>query len=248
MKKYSLNTFSKGSKEWQHKKCCELLRSIYESKLAHDILECNELFSIYKSYLQIIGGEPILFDLEEISNRFHEHLSFTGRGLKEHNLLPNITQIDKATAEPYLPIDIYLDHIRSAHNVGSIIRTNEGLRIGSIWRSLQVPWIDQGAVLKTAMGCASYLELGLVCTDLSKLNRPLIGLETAPSAHNLNEFSFPHEFTLVLGNEEYGISQTLKNEIDIWVQIPMYGFKNSLNVANAFAITANIIASQHRSI
>lgn len=248
MKKYSLNTFSKGAKEWQHKKCCDLLRSVYESKLAHKLLECDELLSIYTYYLEVIGWDPISLDLEEISNRFHEHLSFTGRGLKEHNLLPHITQIDKATAEPYLPIDIYLDHIRSAHNVGSIIRTNEGLRIGSLWRSLQVPWIDQGAVLKTAMGCVSYLDKGEVCTDLSKLKRPFIGLETADSAHNLNAFTFPHEFTLVLGNEEYGISQTLKNEIDIWLQIPMYGFKNSLNVANAFAITANTIASQYRSI
>lgn len=247
MKKYSLDRFQKGDQSWQHKKCCQLLKCIYQHLIDNDQLQISPLLKIYNDYADILDMTPIECSFEWISNRFHEHLAKTGRGLKEHNLLPTITQYDVDSQVQSLTIDIYLDHLRSAHNVGSIMRTNEALRLGHLWRSIQVPWANHISVQKTSMGTHSFIQDDGVCTDISQLKRPLIGLETVESAESIFNFAFPSQFTLIVGNEEYGISSSMKDEVDIWLKIPMYGSKNSLNVANAFAITAYEIVKQQRS-
>lgn len=46
---------------------------------------------------------------------------------------------------------------------------------------------------------------------------------------------------LLLGNEEYGLSDTSLKLADHTLQIPLPGSKNFLNVASAFAIAAAVI-------
>jgi tRNA G18 (ribose-2'-O)-methylase SpoU len=46
-----------------------------------------------------------------------------------------------------------------------------------------------------------------------------------------------------MGNEEYGISEKMLSRCDDFVQIPLMGQKNSINVACAFAIAAAYIRS-----
>jgi tRNA G18 (ribose-2'-O)-methylase SpoU len=60
----------------------------------------------------------------------------------------------------------------------------------------------------------------------------------------LSDFIFPASFTLILGNEEYGISNESLKLADYIVEIPLFGAKNSLNVACAFAIAASQIRRQ----
>jgi tRNA G18 (ribose-2'-O)-methylase SpoU len=50
----------------------------------------------------------------------------------------------------------------------------------------------------------------------------------------------------MLGNEEYGLSEEALSLRDETVKIPLHGFKNSLNVAAAFAIAAGVISHQLR--
>ncbi len=52
-------------------------------------------------------------------------------------------------------------------------------------------------------------------------------------------------FTLLLGNEETGLSAHALSQADIILKIPMFGYKNSLNVGCAFAIVANQVRIQH---
>jgi tRNA G18 (ribose-2'-O)-methylase SpoU len=80
--------------------------------------------------------------------------------------------------------------------------------------------------------------------SLSQLPHPVIALDTSDEAVSLNDFLFPAAFTLVLGNEEYGISDEALRLSDILVEIPLLGVKNSLNVACAFAIAAAQIRRQ----
>ena len=50
----------------------------------------------------------------------------------------------------------------------------------------------------------------------------------------------------MLGNEEYGLTEEALSLSDKVVQIPLFGFKHSLNVASAFAIAAGVISHQLR--
>ncbi len=76
--------------------------------------------------------------------------------------------------------------------------------------------------------------------------KPLIAIETVADACPYYDFCFPDVFTLALGNEEYGLSEKVLKQADFAIQIPLYGRKNSLNVACAFAIIASEIARQKR--
>lgn len=211
----------------QHRKCAETLRN-GELKRYRELEEWLNLSTM--------DNTP-----ESLSNRYHFHLTEAKMRHKEHNLL--VEKGDKERGEEPWPIAIYLDHIRSAHNVGSIIRTCEALSLGTLYFSPQTPFIDHPQVQKTAMGAAEWVQ-GRVCTDLAELPRPLIALETSKEATELYAFPFPETFTLAIGNEEYGLSETILKQADFLVTIPMRGRKNSLNVANAFAIAAAEIQRQ----
>jgi tRNA G18 (ribose-2'-O)-methylase SpoU len=163
--------------------------------------------------------------------------------LKEHRLLPSIRSDDQPSDTPFLPIDIYLDHIRSAHNVGSIIRTTEALRLGSIYVPPIMTQLSSKKMQDTAMGTLDKVPYHIV-EDISSLRTPLIALETSDEALSLYDYIFPKSFSLLLGNEEYGLSQNSLAKADIFLQIPLYGFKNSLNVACAFSIVAGEIRRQ----
>ncbi|MEX0961789.1 MAG: TrmH family RNA methyltransferase [Simkaniaceae bacterium] len=198
------------------------------------------LSSLIKEYHRLssyLDYDPLEFKHETYSNRFHDHCQKAGRALNEHHFL--IKTEDCFSSTPFLPITIYLDDLRSGHNVGSIIRTTEALRLGRIVFSEKTPFIDNKKVLDAAMNTQDLVP----CSrgSLQDLKGPLIALETAEKAPSLFEFEWPDQFSLLIGNEEFGLSKNALDAAHHIVQIPLFGSKNSLNVANAFAIAASVI-------
>ena len=181
---------------------------------------------------------PRLEGQEEMADRFHFHMKSASISLQEHHLL--IQRYDKLSNAPYRPIQIYLDHLRSAFNIGNILRTTEAFRLGTIVYSDKMPDSSHPKVIKTAMGAAP----PFLHASIDACHRPLIALETAHGAHPIHTFSFPESFTLILGNEEEGIRPSLLEKVDAIIEIPLPGSKNSLNVASAFAIATAFIRSK----
>lgn len=224
----------------RHKKIARLLRDFHEQGDPRHL-------ALYRR-VEIWSELPRLdeSDFAALADRYHYHLGQTGVSWKEHNLLSApLHQTDKPSSIPPLPIAIYLDSLRSAFNVGSILRTVEAFRLGKVCFAKTTPFIDNAKVQKTSM----WTYDKVVCekdTLLDNLPRPLIALETDPDAPSIFDFPFPPSFTLMLGNEEYGLSDEALTKRDAIVRIPLYGFKNSLNVASAFAIAAGVISHQLR--
>ena len=181
--------------------------------------------------------------LKSLADHYHYHMQKAGRQHKEHHLLPNITKEDRRQAEPCWPIAIYLDRLRSAHNVGSIISTVEAFSLGKLFLSLETPAATHKQVIDASMGAQQWVIIEQE-KGIDKLPRPVIVLETGENAIPLTHFRFPETFTLVVGNEEYGCSDQILAQADYIVKIPLRGRKNSLNVANAFAIAAAEISRQ----
>lgn len=189
--------------------------------------------------------------LEYLADRYHHHKRLSGIGLAEHNFLPRVHSGDKKTDTPWRPSVTYkvaLDNIRSAFNVGSIIRLVDAAGFEAVMLGGMTPGIANQQVVKTAMGCTAWIpqeihsDLSAALTVQKKLGYSIIGLETVETSPNYLEFAWPQRGVLVLGNEEYGISQAVMKLCDAFVHLPMQGNKNSVNVANAFAITAYQIA------
>ncbi|GAB5412228.1 MAG: 23S rRNA (guanosine(2251)-2'-O)-methyltransferase RlmB [Chlamydiales bacterium] len=227
---FSERKFLSLSEKQQHKHALENLR--------HEI---NNKPNFYRK-IELLLNLPPANTHEELANRHAFHAEKAQINLNEHNLL--IRQGDRPSNTPYLPIGIYLDDLRSAHNVGSILRTTEAFRLGTIFFSEKTPYIDNKKVQDAAMDTATQVPTS---RNLKKMPQPLIALETVEGAPSLFDYSFPENFTLVLGNEEFGVSQKILKQCSAAVQIPLVGSKNSLNVANSFAIAAAQIFAQQKT-
>ncbi len=220
------------------------MRQAYEACLSG-----KDAFQAYDAYNDIakwMDLPRLPQSLKETADRYHYHLNRAALKHKEHNLLPAIRRGDRQHAEPPWPIAIYFDNIRSAHNVGSMLRTIEAFSLGEAYFSDNTPFVTHKQVKDAAMGADTWIKchLGIKLADLP---RPLIAMETSTQAVSLQDFLFPESFTLILGNEEYGCSDETLQQADYLVEIPLRGHKNSLNVANAFAIVAAEIHRQKRA-
>ncbi len=233
--------FLRFSERFRNKIAARLLRLFYE----HKELRTLVLYRRVEEWL----GLPRLSEenFYILSDRYHMHLEKAKIALKEHDLLfPAFHTMDHASSAPWLPVTIYLDNLRSAFNVGSILRTTEAFRLGSVRFGKATPFIDNLKVQKTSMCTYDKISCERVAS-LAELPRPLIALETAEEAPSIFHFEFPDSFTLLLGNEEYGLSEEALSQRDAIVKIPLCGFKNSLNVASAFAIASSVISHQLRN-
>ncbi|MCB1112423.1 MAG: TrmH family RNA methyltransferase [Chlamydiales bacterium] len=241
------NGFAKGKflglpLKQQHKKCAEILRAVYEYSLQQMPIE--PLVDRYHEMLEWMGLDKLPSgDIKTIADRYHEHLESAVQHLKEHNLLPSLRHGDRETAEESWPYVLYLDRLRSAYNVGSILRTVEGLGFGSVYFHDQTPFIDHRQVQQSSMGAYEWTSCKKI-ESLDDLPRPIVAMDPSSDAISVYDFIFPEHFTLVLGNEEYGCSDEILKAADFLIEVPMRGRKNSLNVANAFAIAAGEIYRQ----
>lgn len=226
----------------RHKKCATFLRAIYEMRLQNEDTKPS-----MEHYLKLLEWANFkknkLLSLKDLSDQYHHHLKYAGVTLKEHNLLPSIRKTDRNFADEKYPVYVYLDNLRSAYNVGSILRTTEGVGFSTVYFGGKTPYTNNKQVQDSSMDAYKWVH-SLQEKDLSNLLKPLIVLETSDEAISLYDFIFPESFTLVLGNEEYGCSDNSLKEADYIITIPMRGRKNSLNVSNAYAIAAGEILRQ----
>ncbi len=154
-------------------------------------------------------------------------------------------------------LSLILHDIRSAHNVGSILRTAECLGVEHVYFTGYTPypagWSGDERlphirdklnkqIHKTALGAEDLMSWsvhGSVETLIGELKArvcQLVALEQSGSSIPLNEFKATGEVALLLGREVEGVDLGLLEQCDVIVEIPQVGQKESLNVAQAAAI------------
>ncbi len=134
--------------------------------------------------------------------------------------------------------------IRSAQNVGSLLRTCDSLGVAKLWITGYSPTPKHSGVAKTALG-AEYSVIWEQTTDVCVLIKQLridgfriIGLEIDPRAVDLEAYMPTERMALLLGNEVNGIPATLRAECTDLVSIAQKGVKESLNVSVAAGIAS----------
>lgn len=136
------------------------------------------------------------------------------------------------------PIYVLLENIRSLYNVGSIFRTSDGARISELILTGYTPHPPRKELLKTSLGSTetvpwSYYENPLEVIKNFKKNKIIIlAVELTNKSipyYEIKKSDFP--ICLIFGNEISGISKELLEYVDGSIEIPMFGFKHSLNVS-----------------
>ncbi len=251
---FSKNRFGQLSNISQHKKCGELVRAYIEMLQEHEkdfslISHIKEEYINWCSWMNIEALQDWSF--EALEERYHYHIRLSERGLQEYDF-PYATleqQDGNRICADWLNVTTYLDGLRSCHNIGSIVRTVEALRLGNIVFSEDMAKINHPQIIKTSMGAFSHVFIDQVTErELEKiLPRPWIAIETIEESYAYQEYTeYTAPMTLFFGNEVRGIRNNLLKKCDIIIHVPLYGFKNSLNVANCHAIIASYIAAQLR--
>ena len=142
---------------------------------------------------------------------------------------------------------VLLDNIRSAWNVGSILRSADGFGFTHAYLCGITPTPEVDAVRKTALGAEEYVTWSQH-KDAVKLVKGLklegwkVGaLEEDQRAIPISQFTSPqitNQMVLIIGSEVTGVDPELLDLADEIYYIPMRGQKRSFNVANAFSIAA----------
>lgn len=139
---------------------------------------------------------------------------------------------------------VILDNIRSALNVGSVLRTCDALGIDTVIACGLTPDLTNEKVKKTALGAEKSVGLKYEQNTFTTVQRykgegyQIIALETGSKAINVSNVIPNEKCCLVVGNEVSGISDDILKIADTIAEIPMKGQKESLNVSVAFGIAA----------
>ena len=165
------------------------------------------------------------------------------RVISKRSVLPEDT---KSTSEPRQENiwAVLLDNIRSAWNVGSILRSADGFGFGRAYLCGITPTPDLEAVRKTALGAEEYvtwshhLDAVKLVMGLKKEGWTIFALEYEARSQPVGRIANPACSALILGSEVTGIDPELLDLADKIFHIPMRGQKRSFNVANAFSIAA----------
>jgi tRNA G18 (ribose-2'-O)-methylase SpoU len=150
--------------------------------------------------------------------------------------------MDEAHAAPRLPFYGILDHVRSAHNVGSMFRTADGANAAGLFLCGYTPTPPHRHLAKTALGAVDVVPWQHCATVSEAIGcargegAQVVGLECTNNSLPLCEFGIKFPIALIMGNEVDGLSEETLAQCDATVHLPMHGLKNSLNVSVAFGI------------
>lgn len=151
-------------------------------------------------------------------------------------------------------IAVLLDNIRSAWNVGSILRSADGFGFHHAYLCGITPTADHEAVTKTSLGAEDSVTWSYH-KDAVKLVKGLkseawkvYALEDDARAVDIGQafslLSQAQPAVLIVGNEVTGVDPELLDLCDEIFYIPMRGEKRSFNVAIAFGIAAFALTAQ----
>lgn len=144
-------------------------------------------------------------------------------------------------------------NVRSCHNVGSLLRTAEGLGVQKVFLTGYTPFpahpnddrlphlaakIDK-QISKTSLGAEQTIDwehkedVGEVLRSLDAEGYLITALEQTATSQPLHEFTPPQKVALIVGREVEGIEAEILQMAPVHLEIPMSGSKESFNVANA---------------
>lgn len=169
----------------------------------------------------------------------------------------------KAAAKDYASVDDILEHAQSLkedpfililneledpQNLGSVLRTADGLGAHGVIISKHRACGVTPTVTKVSSGASEYVKVARVTNiartidDLKKRGLWVVGADAEGEDYFTLDLTGP--LALVIGGEDKGLGQLVKKQCDMLVRIPLRGHITSLNAAVAASILGYDILRQ----
>jgi tRNA G18 (ribose-2'-O)-methylase SpoU len=140
------------------------------------------------------------------------------------------------------PIYLVLDSLKSAHNVGTILRLSDALLVETVYICGDGVLPPSKKVRKGSLGSERWVDwehredvLDTI-SELKDKGVSIITAEIATTSIDYRHAKYQFPVCLVLGREDKGVRQEIIALSDAVVHLPMYGMANSLNVATVAAV------------
>ncbi len=205
----------------------EYLRSALDTLLSEDLLSEGDREDILSFYNR---GEK-----EDYEDIYYRTLTILGESVADWDVRDEDGNVawEKRTVFPHF---LYLDHLRSPYNVGSIFRSSEAFGVNGIFLSPGSASPLHERARRTSRGTVDGVRWDWKeIEDIPPL--PVFALETG--GRDITEFEFPRRGICIIGSEEEGVSPRSLEAAEKSlgrVSIRQYGVKGSINVASAVAI------------
>ncbi len=155
----------------------------------------------------------------------------------------SVEEFKNTTKKPFVFV---LDDVRSLNNVGSVFRTADAFGAEKIILGGITGTPPHRDISKTALGSDESVEwehveiLADKMLQLREAGFEIVAIEQAEGSVSLLDFKpkADKKYAFILGNEVFGVNQSIIDSCDICLEIPQFGTKHSLNVS----VTAGIIA------
>jgi TrmH family RNA methyltransferase len=167
----------------------------------------------------------------------------------QHHL--TLSDLDLLLAKKKNPFLVIAESIEKPGNLGTILRSCDAAGVDAVIVCDPTTDIHNPNVVRSSVG--TLFTLPVLETEVEEtfqfLKKRKIAITAAtPSAQlEFTQADFKVPLAIVVGTEQYGLSEKWMKEADIAVRIPMFGTADSLNVASATTLLLYEVVRQRRN-
>jgi tRNA G18 (ribose-2'-O)-methylase SpoU len=219
------------------------LQAVENPTAGYDGIYGRSAIRTYRSFVEPQKAENKYSSVSVLAARCARQIDFLIKRHRSHEAEYVRHADDALKQRRTFPLIILLDNVRSAFNVGSLFRTADACGCCQVITTGITPHPGgSGAdkLTKSALGAdrmvpSRHFDTTLQAIQMLRTDLPqykLIGMETTSRSVCYTDTHYPRVGTvLILGNEVTGVDTELFSLLDEIVEIPMFGEKNSLNIA-----------------
>ncbi|MEP7279541.1 MAG: RNA methyltransferase [Bacteroidota bacterium] len=156
----------------------------------------------------------------------------------------NRKSVQEFKESPKIPVIAVLENVRSAYNVGSVLRTADAFLLEAVYTTGYTAHPPHKQISKTALGADEsvttrhFNDAAEAIAELKTRGFTILAVEQAAGSHPLHRYAATGDVLLavVFGNEVSGVDQSTILLCDGCIEIPQLGVKHSLNIAVAAGI------------
>ncbi|GAC1448552.1 MAG: RNA methyltransferase [Chitinophagaceae bacterium] len=156
----------------------------------------------------------------------------------------NRKSVQEFKESPKIPVIAVLENVRSAYNVGSVLRTADAFLLEAVYTTGYTAHPPHKQISKTALGADEsvaskhFSDTAEAIADLKGQDYKVVAVEQAEQSLQLHQFTMAagEKLAVIFGNEVSGVEQSTILLCDGCIEIPQLGMKHSLNISVAAGI------------
>jgi len=150
------------------------------------------------------------------------------------------------------PIYFVLDEVLDTYNIGSMFRLADAVGVQKMYLCGNMEYPPSSRIHKSAVGTENWVPwekkdsaLETVC-ELKRNGIYTIAVEQDPRSRALSLVPRALRFpcAIIVGHESDGVKKEVLDEVDLIVELPMYGINKSFNVWGTAAVAAYKVLEQ----